>query len=312
MGELLPPAVRAKVLAEIAIGIIAQGRLGPSARDVVISVGQRSGETPLRMATGNADLIHDVARGVVDIGFINPSGLLTQAHLGKGIFRETLPLRVVACYPSWDRAVLAVHPRSGITSFGQMRDLHQPFCLSIRGDAAYATVVLIEQILACYGLSLAALQSRGATLQNVRAPRDPERVRAIEDGAIDAIFDEGMSHWLDDALAAGMRPISLEEGVLQHLESLGWRRATIPDTDVAGIDFSGWALYTRESMPEDAVYQVCDALFERASEIPWETGGSTDFGQLGRDGPATPLDVPLHPGAARWFNEHTAVEVNHL
>jgi TRAP-type uncharacterized transport system substrate-binding protein len=74
--------------------------------------------------------------------------------------------------------------------------------------------------------------------------------------------------------------------------------------DYVGIDFSGWALYTREAMSDEAVYQVCDALHARASEIPWEAGAYVDFGQLGRDTAATPMDVPLHPGAARWFREH--------
>jgi TRAP-type uncharacterized transport system substrate-binding protein len=305
---LLPPAVRAKVLAEIAVGIIAQGRLGPSARDVMVSIGQQSGETALRMATGNAGLIHEVACGAMDIGFINPSGLLTQAFLGKGIFREALPVRVVACYPSWDRAVLVT--RTGITSFAQLLDMRQPIRISIRRDASHATVLLFEQILACYGLSLAALQARGATLQYVRAPQDPERMRAIADGAVEAVFDEGIGHGLNDALAVGMQPISLEEHVLQQLQSLGWRRATIPDSDVTSIDFSGWALYTRDAVPEEAIYQVCDALCARSGEVPWETGAYTDFGQLGRDGTATPMDVPLHPGAARWFERHAgATEV---
>jgi hypothetical protein len=40
------------------------------------------------------------------------------------------------------------------------------------------------------------------------------------------------------------------------------------------------------------------------AEIPWEKGGYTGIGQLGQDTEATPLDVPLHPGAARWFREH--------
>ena len=37
--------------------------------------------------------------------------------------------------------------------------------------------------------------------------------------------------------------------------------------------------------------------------IPWEEGTYTGLGQLGRDTEATPLDVPLHPGAERWYRE---------
>jgi TRAP-type uncharacterized transport system substrate-binding protein len=314
--ELLPPAIRAKVLAEIAVGIVAQGKFGPATRDVMFSVVQRSGqsvEPRLRMATGNAGLAYEVADGAIDIGFINPSGLLTQAYLGKGLFSEALPLRMVACYPSWDRMVYLVHPRTGITSLSQMKERRQPLRLSIRRDPAHATVVLVEQTLARYGFSLADLQSWGSTLQYVAAPRDAERMASLRAGNIDAVFDEGIGSWLDDGLGAGLKPVSLEEGVLAHLESLGWRRATVPasrfrllEMDYIGIDFSGWALYTRAAMSAEAVYQVCDALHARANEIPWEAGAYTDFGQLGRDTPATPIGVPLHPGAARWFSEHSS------
>ena len=47
-------------------------------------------------------------------------------------------------------------------------------------------------------------------------------------------------------------------------------------------------------------------LWELASEIaiPWEEGAYTGIGQLGRDTEATPLDVPLHPGAEQWYKQH--------
>jgi len=315
-AELLAPAIRAKVLAEIAVSAIDQARFGPACRDVVFTVGNRSAqdfEPALRMATGTAALAYEVAQGGIDVGFINPSGMLTQAYLGKGLFDEPLPLRMVACYPSWDRMVYLVHPRTGITSLAQMVERRQPLRLSIRGDPSHSTVVLTQQTLAAYGSSLADFQSWGGTLQYVRSPRDPQRIAALRTGEIDAVFDEGIGSWLDDALAAGMQPVSLDDTVLKHLETLGWRRATVPasrfrqlSTDYVGINFGGWALYARASMPEEAVYQVCDALHSQAGQIPWEAGAYTDFGQLGRDTDATPIDVPLHPGSARWFSEHSA------
>ena len=47
-----------------------------------------------------------------------------------------------------------------------------------------------------------------------------------------------------------------------------------------------------------------DAVAARAAEIPWEDGAYTGVAQLGQDTEATPLDVPVHPGAARWYREH--------
>ena len=40
------------------------------------------------------------------------------------------------------------------------------------------------------------------------------------------------------------------------------------------------------------------------SAVVWEEGAYTGVSQLGADTEATPLDVPVHPGAARWYKEH--------
>ncbi len=70
-------------------------------RDMCITIG--SGSAPnyrpwLRMSTGSPILAHAVARGKLEMAMVNPSGFLTQAYLGTGLFPEPLPVRVVANY----------------------------------------------------------------------------------------------------------------------------------------------------------------------------------------------------------------------
>jgi TRAP-type uncharacterized transport system substrate-binding protein len=91
---------------------------------------------------------------------------------------------------------------------------------------------------------------------------------------------------------------------------MGWRRVPLPqsrypllDRDYVSVDYSGWPLYTRESLPDEDAYKICAAIALRAHEIPWDLDAYTGLGQLGRETEATPMDVPLHPGAARWFRE---------
>ena len=38
--------------------------------------------------------------------------------------------------------------------------------------------------------------------------------------------------------------------------------------------------------------------------MPWEEGTAEGVDDIGRETPATPMDVPLHPGAERWYREH--------
>ncbi len=57
------------------------------------------------------------------------------------------------------------------------------------------------------------------------------------------------------------------------------------------------------SLPDEDAYKVCAAIEAREKEIFWEDS-YTGIGQLGQETEATPIDVPLHPGAAIWYREH--------
>lgn len=244
------------------------------------------------------------------MAMVNPSGFLTQAYRGTGLFKEPLPVRVIANYPSWDRFVYALHPSTGLKSLAEIKAKRYPLRLSIREDPTHSTRVLLEQTLAVYGFTLADLESWGGSLQLNGGPGDKRRMDALHAGTIDAIFDEGLVLWFEEALAAGMEPVTLEESVLKKLEAIGWRRVIIPagryphlKSDHMCLDYSAWPLYTRASLPDEDAYKVCDALQARKDEIFWESS-YTGIGQLGQETEATPLDVPLHPGAAEWYKEH--------
>ncbi len=306
--------IRAKTLWEIALDVAGDFSIPYTGdRDICISIGSGSGESfryALRMSVGSPVLAHAVVRGELEMAFVNPSALLTQAYRGVGLFPEPLPVRVVANYPSWDRYVQVIHPRTGITSLAQVKEQRYPLRLSTREDPTHSTRVLINQVLGIYGFSLDELLGWGGSLQLNGPPGDPRRLAAIEAGEVDAVFDEGIPQWLDEALAHGYQPMIFEEPVFQQLQALGWRRVKVPagryphvKEDIDCLDYGGWPLYTRASLPDEWAYKVCAALQNRQAEIPWEAGAFTGIAQLGQDTDATPLDVPLHPGAARWYRE---------
>jgi TRAP-type uncharacterized transport system substrate-binding protein len=241
---------------------------------------------------------------------VNPSGFLTQAYRGTGLFSEPLPVRVLANYPSWDRYVHVIHPRTGLKSLAEIKEKKYPLRLSIREDKTHSTRVLLDQMLAVYDFTLDDLESWGGSLQLNGGPGDERRMKAIHDGTIDAIFDEGLVLWFDEALASEMHPVALDDFAFKKLQALGWRRVNIPKgryphlkEDHECIDYSGWPLYTRASLPDEDAYKVIDAINARKDEIFWEEA-FTGIGQLGQDTPGTPLDVPLHPGAEKWYREH--------
>jgi len=307
--------VRSKMLWEIGLHI-AGNPLTPYGgnRDMVITVGSGSGESfrPwLRMSTGSAILAEDVAKGNLEMAFVNPSALLTQAVRGVGIFKKPLDLRVIAMYPSWDRFVMAVNPKLAIRSLRELKEKRYPLKISVREDPTHSTLVLIDQILGFYGFSLKDIQSWGGKLALCGGPGDIRRLNALERGEIDAIFDEGIITWLKQALDAGFVPWELEPDITKKVEALGWRSVVLPksryarlDRDYQVIDFSGWPIYASASLPEQMAYDACAAIAARQAEMPWDPDSYTDIGQPGRESDATPFDVPLHPGAERWYREN--------
>ena len=144
-----------------------------------------------------------------------------------------------------------------------------------------------------------------AGLQGVQAAQIPPA------SEIDAIFDEGIpTGWFDTALASGMREVMLDDEVFSALEAIGWRKVVIPaghyphlTRDYPCIDYRGWPLYTRESLDDEIAYKGCAAFHARMDRIPWDPDSYTGIDQIGRDTESTPLDVPLHPGAERWYKE---------
>jgi TRAP-type uncharacterized transport system substrate-binding protein len=282
-------------------------------RDVCITIGNGSGEEfrpALRMATGSPILAHAVARGSIEMAFVNPSALLTQACRGVGLFTEKLPLRIVGNWPTWDWFVFAVRKELGFSSLADIKRARYPLQVSVKEDPTHSTRVLTDQVLALYGFSLADIEAWGGRLHMSGSPSDARRMDPLRRGTLDAIFDEALVVWFDEALRHDMVLLDPEPEIFARLAALGWRKGIVPkqrfpglDRDRPCIDYSGWPLYAREDLPEQVVYDVCAGFAARADEIPWEEDSFEDVSQVWRQTNATPMDVPLHKGAERFLKE---------
>src|SRR5437588_6070120 len=224
--------VRAKTLWEIGLHIAGNPTTPYGGnRDMVITVGSGSGacfRPSLRLATGSAILAEEVAQGGVEAAFVNPSALLTQAYRGVGLFSTPLPLRIIALYPSWDRFVFMVPPRTGIRSLADIKAKRYPLRVSVREDPTHSTLVLIDQAFALHGFALKDIESWGGRLVLCGGPSDTRRLGPLARGELDAVFDEGIKVGLDEALAAGLAPIELEPAEFDAMARLGWRKVSLP------------------------------------------------------------------------------------
>jgi hypothetical protein len=256
-----------------------------------------------------------LAEGKLSVAWINPSASVTLAYRGTGPLRGRVPLRVIATFPSWDVMGFAVHESTGIASLEQIQRERFPLRLSTgpigKPDLIESPVTfMVHAALQAAGFSVADLRRWGGTVQAVSRPSHPDRRAGIESGKINAVFDEGIKSWGQSALDHGFRYLPIDGPVLKRLKALGYRPGVVPKSqfkglaaDVPTIDFSGWPMVVRADMPNDVAYALCEALEARRKTLPTDNFRPLRIADLCANGDEAPFDVPLHPGAKRFYRD---------
>jgi TRAP-type uncharacterized transport system substrate-binding protein len=253
----------------------------------------------------------EVGKRRVDVAFINPSAIVTMAYRGKGFYKEKLPLRALASFPSWDKMAFAVSKELKVKSLAEVVERRIPLRISTRSSGVYnTTAYTVGKILSLYGISLARIKRWGGKVHECPRPTSPERVEGIRTGKIDAVFDEGLHTWLPEALDHGFEVLPLEPRVIKEMKTLGYQKSVIPASrfpklsrDVATIDFSGWPLITHRWLSNDLAYGICEAIDARQSAIVVDDDRPLDMKQICRGTESAPLEIPLHPGAKKYYEE---------
>jgi len=276
---------------------------------------ERTDDVPVSFATGRFREIIAVADGKYSLAWVNPSVLLTMAYRGKGPFKKRLPLRTIANFPSFDVMGFAVHESTGITSLAAIRQHRIPLRVSTgyvpKSDlAGSSTMFTVSAVLRGAGFSLADIRKWGGKIHSVSRPSDPGRRSAIENGTINAVFDEGIKSWGQTALDNGFRYLPIDGTVLKRMVSLGYRATGMSRCgfrglaqDVQTVDFSGWPMIVRADMTDEVAYALCEAIEQRRQAIPTDNFKPLSMAQLCANDDEAPYDVPLHPGAERFYRE---------
>jgi uncharacterized protein len=246
----------------------------------------------------------------LDVAWINPSIIVTMGHLGKGPFRRALPLRALAVFPSWDRLVIAVSGKLGIRTMDELIEKRPAVLASVAVNDCVDFA--IAALLKAHGLSLEILKQWGCTIDPVERPSNPRRRDGIVSGEMGMIIDEGLDSWGDNAVKHGYVFLPFAKKALKKLERYGFKRAPLgggrlkgdfdPATEV--IDYSGWPIVTHAEFPNALAYQFAAALEKIREEIPYDAEKIPPMSALARGSDEAPLDIPLHPGAERYYREH--------
>jgi len=269
----------------------------------------------LSFATGGFREISAVAEGRFSVAWVNPSVLLSMAYRGKGPFRKRLPLRTIAVFPSYDVMGFAVHKSTGVTSFSQIKKDRFPLKLSTRIVTASAlrensTMFTVAAVMRAAGFTMADLRKWGGKIHLAPRPSHPVRREGIENGTVNAIFDEGIKSWARTALDHGFHFLPIEGTVLKSMVAMGYRPVVMAKSrfqgmaeDITTVDFSGWPMIVRADMPDDVAYALCQAIENRKEFIPTDNYKPLEMAQLCSNDEEAPYDVPLHPAAKRFYRD---------
>ncbi len=256
-----------------------------------------------------------VAQRKVSLAWINPSVAATMAFKGKGPFSKPLSIRTIAVFPSYDVMGFAVHESTRITSLSQIRKERIPLRLSTGQTTKQAlahspTMFTVGAVMKAAGFTLADIRKWGGKIQSVSRPSHPDRRAAIQDGSTNAVFDEGIKSWGQTAVDHGFRYLPVDGEVLQRLMGMGYRPSVVPKSrfqgmakDVKTVDFSGWPMVVHADMPDDVAYALCEAVEARKDLMPTDNYKPLEIAQLCANDEEAPCDVPLHPGAERFYRE---------
>jgi len=276
---------------------------------------QHENGVSLSFAADGFKELRAVAAGKISLAWINPSVAATLAFKGKGPFSKPLPIRTLAVFPSYDIVGFAVHASTGVTSLAEIRQKKIPLRLSTgqttkRALTYHPTMFTVTTVMKAAGFTLADIKKWGGKIQSVTRPSHPDRRAAIENGTIDAVFDEGIKSWGQTAIDKGFRYLPVEGQILERLTAMGYRQSVVPASrfrgmteDVKTVDFSGWPMVVRADMPDEVAYALCEAIEARKDLIPTDNYKPLDMAQLCADDEEAPRGVPFHPGAERFYRE---------
>lgn len=250
-----------------------------------------------------------VGSGKLDIAWLNPSVIASMAYRGRGPFRRPLPLRALGVYPSWDRLVVAVSPHLGVRSMDELIARRPPMRVNLATNDCVDFA--IRAVLKAHGLSVGSFVEWGGSVESVVRPSNPLRRDGILSGEIDAVIDEGLDSWGQLAADRGMVFLAFSEPALRKLERYGFRRASLGGGRLRGdfppatpvIDFSGWPIVTHASLPDELAYHFASVLDAIREEIPYDADQVPPMSAICRGSEEAPLDIPLHPGAERYYRE---------
>ncbi|CRK76753.1 TRAP transporter solute receptor, TAXI family [Nereida ignava] len=242
------------------------------------------------------DNIQRMARGQLDLGLVT-TNVVQHAHAGTNAFDgNAQDMQLLWVYANAPQNVI-VRADSGVTDLAGLAGTD--FNPGIKGSATEATA---EAVFATLGLT--ADFARGSTTDIVNSIKDNRIIGYVKSGS-GMLLDAST---MDIATATDISVLGLSDAQAETL------RTEMPDISVVDIPagaadgipaYTTWSfgvgVAAPSSMDEETAYQIVSAIM--ADETAQANAMASLQGANIADMTLQFGTIPLHPGAARWFEE---------
>ena len=242
--------------------------------------------------------------GPIDFG-ITQSDRVRAAYDGTDAYKQDGPLknlRIIARIENPSYLMIAAAKSSGIADLKQICKDKMPIRLLL-GNGGEP----LEAVMEYYGFGKKDLQASGGKILVGNSLLLSTNFDLMMGIGIVANYPEG-GMWYQMSLKKDLVFFPLPEDLRQKLaKEYGGELVQLPfrymrgvgDTPIPTVGFGGLAVYGRDDLPDQFVYDVAKGLDEKHGLIKWA-------GQPFSYDPATVGDgrgVPLHPAAERYYRE---------
>ena len=240
--------------------------------------------------------------GAVDFGAVAIQ-FLRDAYRGAGVYSRDEPrtnLRLIANIQDPSYTLVAAKKETGITDLSQVKDKCWPVRILTAGIGSGSS-----RILDYYGLSRQVVEAAGGRIGNT--PDDKENFDIVIGGAGSMSTAPEWSIWTDICQKFDLTFIELPDDLLNILAVEGEQeRGVIPpglyrgvDREIPTVVRTGTVIYCRDDTPDDFAYDAAKAMDEQQQLLQWSHLNFSYNIHTVWNG----YEVPLHPGAARYYKE---------
>jgi len=255
---------------------------------------------------GSVANVNAVASGENELGWAFTATVVSAMN-GSGAFEGQSPVsnlrHVMSIFPSQQHFVVAAD--SDIQSLADLNGKIVNYTPTT--ETSYTVNV---EVLNAYGIDPDTIQNAGGTVTMTRFNEASELMKNGELDLWTACIAAPAATVSELAFTPGIRFINLDEDKIPSiLEALpGFTEMTIPagtydgvDSDVLTVGTVG-SIFTNDSIPDDVIYDFLNVMYEHWEDL--KAINPSAFGDLSvEDWLNGADDIPLHPGAERFYRE---------